>query len=175
MISSSLRTGNPLPQVTPCPLMDRFMMKYHGLNVIHQDSEEDYGLPRLLTLDTMKDEQYMCVFCHYTFPGSRMPNIRQIHPSFRMFCVGISTAYSVMNRLDRLMLATKEIVGEQYHIHGVGVAPWSMDSNQAQTPVSGGAGFSLSPSLTSQRGATTSAGVSFGVGVVGSQKAVKEV
>ena len=38
-----------------------------------------------------------------------------------MFCVGISTAYSIMNRLDRLMVATKEIVGEQYHIQGMGV------------------------------------------------------
>lgn len=36
-----------------------------------------------------------------------------------MFCVGISTAYSLINRLDKLMLATKEIVGEQYHIHGI--------------------------------------------------------
>ena len=38
----------------------------------------------------------------------------------RMFCVGISTAFGIINRLDRLMLAVKEIVGEQYHIHGVG-------------------------------------------------------
>lgn len=37
-----------------------------------------------------------------------------------MFCVGISTACSLMSRLDRLMMAAKEIVGEQYHIHGVG-------------------------------------------------------
>lgn len=26
-------------------------------------------------------------------------------------------------RLDRLMVATKELVGEQYHIHGVGLSP----------------------------------------------------
>lgn len=37
-----------------------------------------------------------------------------------MFSVGISTAFGIINRLDRLMLAVKEIVGEQYHIHGVG-------------------------------------------------------
>ncbi|KAF8149165.1 hypothetical protein B0H34DRAFT_735166 [Crassisporium funariophilum] len=99
MISSSLRTGSPLPQITPCPLLDRFMLKYHGLDVIHKDAEENYGLPRTLTLDTLKDEQYL------------------------MFCVGITTAFSIINRLDRLMLATKEIVGEQYHIHGVGILP----------------------------------------------------
>ncbi|KAF8956639.1 hypothetical protein BDZ97DRAFT_1763642 [Flammula alnicola] len=99
MISSSLRTGSPLPQITPCPLLDRFMLKYHGLDVIHKDSEEDYGLPRTLSLDTLRNEQYL------------------------MFSVGISTAYGIINRLDRLMLAVKEVVGEQYHIHGVGLVP----------------------------------------------------
>lgn len=42
--------------------------------------------------------------------------------STRRFCVGASTAYSIMTQLDRLMVATKEIVGEQYHIHGIGFA-----------------------------------------------------
>jgi len=40
--------------------------------------------------------------------------------SVRCFCVGASTAYGIVVRLDRLMMATKELVGEQYHIHGVG-------------------------------------------------------
>jgi len=40
-----------------------------------------------------------------------------------MFCVGISTAFGIVNRLDRLMVAVKEVVGEQYHIHGIGVIP----------------------------------------------------
>ncbi len=61
MVSSSLRTGCPLPQITPCPLIDRFTLKYHGLNVIHKEAEDDYGLPRTLTLETLKDEQYLCV------------------------------------------------------------------------------------------------------------------
>ncbi|KAF8885154.1 hypothetical protein BD779DRAFT_1611982 [Infundibulicybe gibba] len=100
MISSSLRTGNPLPQITPCPLLDRFMLRYHGLNVIHQDSEEDYGLSRTLTIDTLQDEQYM------------------------VFCVGVSTAFGIISRLDRLMVAVKEVVGEQYHVHGVGLIEW---------------------------------------------------
>ena len=38
-----------------------------------------------------------------------------------MFSVGISTAFALVNRLDRLMVAVKEVVGEHYHIHGVGV------------------------------------------------------
>ncbi|CAK5277324.1 unnamed protein product [Mycena citricolor] len=96
MISTALRTGNALPQITPCPLVDRFQTQY-GLQVIHKDSEEDYGLPRTLTLETLQNEQYL------------------------NFCVGVSTAYGIMTRLDRLMVTVKEIVGEQYHIHGAGL------------------------------------------------------
>ncbi|TRM68618.1 hypothetical protein BD626DRAFT_119094 [Schizophyllum amplum] len=97
LISTALRTGTPLPQITPCPLLDRFMLHFHGLNVIHKESEEDYGLPRTLTLETLENEQYL------------------------MFCVGVSTTFRIITRLDRLMVAAKEIVGEQYHIHGVGL------------------------------------------------------
>ncbi|KAM6495323.1 Protein of unknown function (DUF2422) domain containing protein [Amanita muscaria] len=95
MISTALRTAHPLPQVTPCPLLDRFMLRFHGLEVIHKEFQDDYGLPRQLTLDTLKNEQYM------------------------IFCVGVTTAFSIMTRLDRLMLAAKEVVGEQYYIYGL--------------------------------------------------------
>ncbi|KAH7888067.1 hypothetical protein F5I97DRAFT_1806524 [Phlebopus sp. FC_14] len=97
LISSSLRTGQPLPQVTPCPLLDRFMSRFHGLNVIHEESEDDFGLPKTLTLETLESLQYLT------------------------FCVGVSTAFGIVTRLDRLMVAVKELVGEQYHIHGVGL------------------------------------------------------
>lgn len=116
MVSSSLRSGSPLPQITPCPLLDRFMLRYHGLDVIHKDSEQDYGLPRLLTLDTLQNEQYMYVFnCNF--------KLSTYMPCHRFFCVGVATAFGIVNRLDRLMLAVKEVVGEQYHIHGLGVNP----------------------------------------------------
>ena len=39
----------------------------------------------------------------------------------RYYCVGVSTAFSLVNDLDKLMVATKELVGEQYHIHGIGI------------------------------------------------------
>lgn len=58
MVSNSLRTGLPLPQITPCPLLDRFTLRNNSLDVINRDAEEDFGLPRLLTMDTLKDEQY---------------------------------------------------------------------------------------------------------------------
>ncbi|TFY76526.1 hypothetical protein EWM64_g7486 [Hericium alpestre] len=83
-------------QITPCPLFDRFTVHHHGLNVVRQEADDDYGLPRTMTVDTLEDEQYMC------------------------FCVGVATAFGIVTRLDRLMVATKELVGEQYHIHGVG-------------------------------------------------------
>ncbi len=41
------------------------------------------------------------------------------------FSVGCTTAFGIVTRLDRLMIATKELVGEQYHIHGVGLPPQS--------------------------------------------------
>lgn len=63
MIATALRTGEPLPQITPCPLVDRFYFKYHGFNVIHKDAEDDFGLPRSLTVDTLENEQYLCVLC----------------------------------------------------------------------------------------------------------------
>ncbi|KAH8109100.1 hypothetical protein DFH11DRAFT_1629750 [Phellopilus nigrolimitatus] len=97
MISFALRTGKPLPQVTPCPLLDRFATNFYGLNVFHQDDEADYGLPRTLTVETLENEQYL------------------------YFSVGVATAFGIITRLDRLMIATKELVGEQYHIHGLPV------------------------------------------------------
>jgi uncharacterized membrane protein YgaE (UPF0421/DUF939 family) len=101
LISVSLRTGNPLPQVTPCPLLDRFMERRHGLYIVHEESEEDFGLPKVLTEETLESLQYM------------------------IFCVGVSTAFSIVTRLDKLMVAVKELVGEQYHIDGVGLPLYS--------------------------------------------------
>jgi Aromatic acid exporter family member 2 len=59
MISSALRTGYPLPQITPCPLLDRSMSIYQGLDVIQKEAGENYGLPRTLNLETLQNEQYL--------------------------------------------------------------------------------------------------------------------
>ena len=37
-----------------------------------------------------------------------------------MFSVGVATVFAIITRLDRLMVATKNLTGEQYHIQGVG-------------------------------------------------------
>lgn len=78
MISTALRTGHPLPQITPCPLLDRYMQNQHGLNIVRQEADDHYGLPRTMTIDTLANEQYMYVhalpdflffdFCPYAFP-----------------------------------------------------------------------------------------------------------
>lgn len=39
----------------------------------------------------------------------------------RSFAVGVTTAFGIILRLDKLMVAAKELVGEQYHIHGIGI------------------------------------------------------
>lgn len=59
MISTALRTGTPLPQITPCPLLDRFVAHHHGLHILHDESVDQYGLPRNLTIETLENEQYL--------------------------------------------------------------------------------------------------------------------
>ena len=119
MITSSLRTGSPLPQITPCPLLDRFLLQYHGLSVIHKEAEQDYGLPRSMTFDTLKNEQYLSVIFFFLSRNKGLYS-HQIYSVNSMFSVGIATAFNIINRLDQLLLAAKEVVGEHYHIHGVG-------------------------------------------------------
>ncbi|KAF8426448.1 repeat in ubiquitin-activating protein-domain-containing protein [Boletus edulis BED1] len=80
LISFSLRTGKPLPQVTLCPLPSCFMERRYGLNIVYEESEEDFGLPKVLAEETLESLQYM------------------------NFCVGASTAFSIMTRLDKLMV-----------------------------------------------------------------------
>ncbi|KIJ33025.1 hypothetical protein M422DRAFT_265054 [Sphaerobolus stellatus SS14] len=99
MISTSLRTGTPLPQITPTPLLDRFWKEYHGINILRQEVADEYGLPRTVTFETLQNEQYM------------------------YFSVGVSRANSIVSHLDRLMVAAKELVGEQFHVDGVRLPP----------------------------------------------------
>jgi hypothetical protein len=47
----------------------------------------------------------------------------------RTFSVAVTTAFHVVVALDRIMLATKELVGEQYHIDGLR-AQLSSDARQ---------------------------------------------
>lgn len=63
MCSTALRTGSPLPQITPCPLTDRFFLFEIGQAglAITRDAEDDLGLPRVVDCKLLDDENYM--FC----------------------------------------------------------------------------------------------------------------
>lgn len=37
------------------------MARPHGLNVVHEESEEDFGLPKVLTEETLESLQYLYV------------------------------------------------------------------------------------------------------------------
>jgi hypothetical protein len=64
-----LRTGQPLPQVTPCPLLDRFMRDHHRFPIpsaearaaLSNDGVDEKQRVQDLTLATLEDEQYLCV------------------------------------------------------------------------------------------------------------------
>jgi hypothetical protein len=45
------------------------------------------------------------------------------HETVRCFCVAVATAYAILTRFDRLMVATKQLVGEQFHIAGMTGVP----------------------------------------------------
>ena len=68
IISTALRSGTPIPQITPCPLLDRFLRFTHGFHVVPGEEGDEYGLPETATVDLLEDEQYM-----YGALSSRVP------------------------------------------------------------------------------------------------------
>lgn len=119
--STALRAASPLPQITPCPLIERYLEHHRGLVVDFDDdapdgshpttplrsssismaSSSDPGVPRRVTVAVLESEEYM-----------------------RMACAA-STCYALVARLDRLMLITKSLVGETFSIalHNLGPSP----------------------------------------------------
>ena len=101
MCSTALKTGEPLPQITPCPLVDRFMDTPHGFNaylptqegMAHTAWDEILAtLPSKITLSMLEDEEYMT------------------------FSVGVATLFGLVVRIDKLCIAVKELVGESYAV-----------------------------------------------------------
>lgn len=82
MISNSLRTGNPLPQITPCPLVDRFMRQNKGLEVEIVEAEYSPRRSKAMTIDILEDLQYL------------------------MLCVGVSTVFGIITRLVSLRVSS---------------------------------------------------------------------
>lgn len=59
LISTALRSGTPIPQITPCPLLNRFLRYSRGFNLVQEEEDDEFGLPKTATIDLLEDEQYM--------------------------------------------------------------------------------------------------------------------
>jgi hypothetical protein len=61
----------------------------------HEKTHPDASLPTYLTAATLESEEYM------------------------RFAIGCSTVFAIVGRLDRLMVVTKTLLGETYHLQHV--------------------------------------------------------
>nr|XP_031859088.1 uncharacterized protein CI109_005438 [Kwoniella shandongensis]KAA5526160.1 hypothetical protein CI109_005438 [Kwoniella shandongensis] len=96
MCSTALRAGTPLPQITPSPLVARFRMgKTKGLDLPHDPTDQTGELPSLVTVDVLESENYM------------------------RYALGITTTFSLVARLDRIVVICKTLLGENFHISGL--------------------------------------------------------
>ncbi|GAA6020046.1 hypothetical protein JCM10207_006768 [Rhodosporidiobolus poonsookiae] len=102
LISAALDHGAPLPFIYN-PLLERFLRPpevlaaghTYGFDVQLGDADEEYdGLPQHVDLKTICSLDYL------------------------RFSSGVSQAYAIVNRIDRLMFVAKSLVGENYLIYG---------------------------------------------------------
>ncbi|WVR04089.1 hypothetical protein IAU60_001088 [Kwoniella sp. DSM 27419] len=96
MCSTALRAGTALPQITPSPLVARFRMgKTKGLDLPHDPTDPSSDLPSLVTVDVLESENYL------------------------RYALGITTTFSLISRLDRIVVICKTLLGENFHISGL--------------------------------------------------------
>nr|XP_019049909.1 hypothetical protein I302_00328 [Kwoniella bestiolae CBS 10118]OCF28839.1 hypothetical protein I302_00328 [Kwoniella bestiolae CBS 10118] len=96
MCSTALRAGTALPQITPSPLVARFRLgKTKGLDLPHDPSEQSGELPSLVTVDVLESDNYL------------------------RYALGITTTFSLISRLDRIVVICKTLLGENFHISGL--------------------------------------------------------
>ncbi|EIM24284.1 hypothetical protein E3Q22_00034 [Wallemia mellicola] len=93
MCATSIKTGMPLPQITPCPLVGIRHSAKLGLSLSANDEDVPEGLPLHIDFNVLKSEEYW------------------------LYCVAYSLSQSILIRVDRMMLYTKSLVGEQFHIN----------------------------------------------------------
>lgn len=92
--SSALRTAQPLPQLSPV-LFSRYLSDSgfaFSTEPMCEEEEEALGLPRELNTEVLQSEQYLT------------------------FAVGVMTLSAIVLKLDSLLLAVKELVGESYSL-----------------------------------------------------------
>ncbi|OCF58351.1 hypothetical protein L486_04383 [Kwoniella mangroviensis CBS 10435] len=96
MCSTALRAGTALPQITPSPLVARFRMgKTKGLDLPHDPTDQSGDLPSLVTVDVLESDNYL------------------------RYALGITTTFSLISRLDRIVVICKTLLGENFHISGL--------------------------------------------------------
>ncbi|WVQ83523.1 hypothetical protein IAT38_005664 [Cryptococcus sp. DSM 104549] len=96
MCSTALRAGTSLPQITPSPLVARFRMgKTKGLDLPHDPTDSSGELPSLVTVDVLESDNYM------------------------RYALGITTTFSLISRIDRIVVICKTLLGENFHISGL--------------------------------------------------------
>ncbi|WVF66724.1 hypothetical protein IAT40_001466 [Kwoniella sp. CBS 6097] len=96
MCSTALRAGTALPQITPSPLVARFRMgKTKGLDLPHDPTDPSSDLPSLVTVDVLESDNYL------------------------RYALGITTTFSLVARLDRIVVICKTLLGENFHISGL--------------------------------------------------------
>lgn len=100
--STALRTAQPLPQHSPV-LFSRYLSNAGFLFQDYgrrdnddddddEDDDDEGGLPKRLTVDVLESQEYLS------------------------FAVGVITLSGIVMLLDRLILATKQLVGESFEL-----------------------------------------------------------
>lgn len=96
MCAAALDSENPLPQITPCPLVSRFRMgKVRGVDIPTDVSEE---LPSLVTMEGKRSRQRV-----------KLISVLESEKYMR-YALGITTTFSILARLDRTMIICKTYV-----------------------------------------------------------------
>lgn len=100
LCSTALRTAQPLPQLSPV-LFSRYLSEagflFRAPNAerdrsFDREDEEELGLPQELTMKVLQSEEYCA------------------------FAVGVVTLSHIVMTLDKLVLATKQLVGESFEL-----------------------------------------------------------
>ncbi|GAA5852185.1 hypothetical protein JCM8547_006692 [Rhodosporidiobolus lusitaniae] len=103
LISAALENGTPLPFIYN-PLLERFLKSPEAVAAGHAygydvqlstDEDAVEGLPQHVDLETICSLDYL------------------------RFSSGVSQAYAIVNRLDRMMFIAKSLVGESYIVYGL--------------------------------------------------------
>ncbi|PWY96951.1 hypothetical protein BCV70DRAFT_203294 [Testicularia cyperi] len=120
MCATALKTAEPLPQITACPLLDRFIETPHGLNAyipttttthsnLQSQSQDDPACMMAAVAETWQDELLE------TLPKKITLSVLE-DQEYMDFSVGVLTLFGLVLRIDRLCVAVKQLVGESFAV-----------------------------------------------------------